>query len=172
MAHKVRPGVGAPGAVGNADTGDGQHLTVTQPPSKASYKYAEVAACIELLAETFPLAFSIYEARRRPLKVGIHLDILKALDGAITPIELGRRVELHHSPQGEPVMSRHGEGLEAARETLAEFGIVPRVVSQRPHVKIRWEIGCRKFQYSMAVSPSDCRTSMNIRAGNSAPDQD
>jgi ProP effector len=90
MAQKVWPGVGAPGAVGSADTGDGQHLTVTQPQSKASYKYAEAAACIGLLAEAFPIAFSVYEVRRRPLKVGIHLDILKRLDGAITPIELGR----------------------------------------------------------------------------------
>jgi ProQ/FINO family len=97
MAHELRPGAGTPGAVENADTGDGQHLTVTQPQSKASYKYAEAAACIGLLAETFPLAFSIYEMRRRPLKVGIHLDILRELDGAVTPIELGRALACYCS---------------------------------------------------------------------------
>jgi sRNA-binding protein len=49
-----------------------------------------VSAVLDLLAERWPKAFSVYEARRRPLKVGIHLDILQELDGAITPIELGR----------------------------------------------------------------------------------
>jgi len=41
-----------------------------------------------LLAECWPLAFSIYENRRRPLKIGIHLDIAATLDGAVTPAEL------------------------------------------------------------------------------------
>jgi len=45
-------------------------------------------AAIALLAETFPKCFSIYEARRRPVKLKIHLDIQAALDGAITPAEL------------------------------------------------------------------------------------
>ncbi len=45
-------------------------------------------AFIELLAERWPAVFSIYEVRRRPLKLGIHLDILAALDGAVTPKEL------------------------------------------------------------------------------------
>jgi ProP effector len=48
-----------------------------------------VTTILELLAERWPSAFSIYEARRRPLKIGIHLDILAALDGAVTPGDLG-----------------------------------------------------------------------------------
>jgi sRNA-binding protein len=48
-----------------------------------------IAAVLELLAETWPAAFSIYEARRRPLKIGIRDEILAALDGAVTPAELG-----------------------------------------------------------------------------------
>jgi hypothetical protein len=62
-------------------------------------------------------------------------------------------------------MSRYGEGLEVARETLAEFGVVPRVISQSPHVKIRGEIGCHKFQYSLSASPSDVCTPAKIRTG-------
>lgn len=50
----------------------------------------EIAACIGLLAETFPKCFVVYEARRRPLKVGIHNDILTVLDGAVTAAELSR----------------------------------------------------------------------------------
>jgi ProP effector len=46
---------------------------------------AAIAAVIALLAEQWPKAFSVYEGRRRPLKVGIHNDIL-----SITPPELGK----------------------------------------------------------------------------------
>jgi sRNA-binding protein len=49
---------------------------------------AVIFATIELLAETFPACFKIYERRRRPLKVGIHHELLVALDGAIKPEEL------------------------------------------------------------------------------------
>ena len=50
----------------------------------------EIEACIGLLAEAFPKCFVVYEARRRPLKVGIHNDIMAALDGAVTAAELSR----------------------------------------------------------------------------------
>ena len=49
-----------------------------------------VAAVIALLAERWPATFSIREARRKPLKVGIHLDVMAAIDGAITRAELSR----------------------------------------------------------------------------------
>jgi ProP effector len=50
-----------------------------------------VHTVLDLLAERWPKMFSLYEARRRPLKVGIHRDILAALDGGgITPDELKR----------------------------------------------------------------------------------
>ena len=56
--------------------------------NKPSSRYQAIAAAIALLAETFPRCFSVYQERRRPLKLGIHLDIQAALDGAITPTEL------------------------------------------------------------------------------------
>jgi sRNA-binding protein len=49
---------------------------------------ARAFVVIELLARRWPAAFSIYEQRRKPLKLGIHLDIMAALDGAITKPEL------------------------------------------------------------------------------------
>src|SRR5262245_15876337 len=49
-----------------------------------------VTAAIALLAERYPKCFSVYEGRRRPLKIGIHKDILAAVDGALTPLELGK----------------------------------------------------------------------------------
>jgi ProQ/FINO family len=48
----------------------------------------KVTAVLELLAQRFPRCFSVYEARRRPLKIGIHLDIIERLDGVVTPAEL------------------------------------------------------------------------------------
>jgi sRNA-binding protein len=65
---------------------------------KAKFARQETArAVLDLLAERWPKAFFVYEARRRPLKIGIHLDILKELAGAITPVELGRALAYYCS---------------------------------------------------------------------------
>ena len=58
-----------------------------------------VAAVIALLAELYPKCFSVYEGRRRPLKIGIHKDILAAVDGALTPLELGKALGAYCSNQ-------------------------------------------------------------------------
>jgi ProP effector len=55
------------------------------------------AAGIALLAELWPKCFSVYEGRRRPLKLKIHLDIQAALDGAITPAELHKALGMYCS---------------------------------------------------------------------------
>jgi ProP effector len=55
----------------------------------------ETAAALALLAETWPACFSIYEKRRRPLKIGIHNDILATLDGAVTPAGLSRALRIY-----------------------------------------------------------------------------
>jgi ProP effector len=49
----------------------------------------EIQAAIGLLAARFPATFFVFERRRKPIKLGIHLDLLAALGGAITPDELG-----------------------------------------------------------------------------------
>jgi ProP effector len=54
-----------------------------------------IMAVLELLAERFPKYFSIFERRRRPLKIGVHLDILAALDGAVTADELRRALRAY-----------------------------------------------------------------------------
>jgi sRNA-binding protein len=43
---------------------------------------------LQILQERWPNCFSIYERNRRPLKLLIHLEILRALDGAVTEPEL------------------------------------------------------------------------------------
>lgn len=65
--------------------------TEIAPQSKAAAPpSAAVARVIAVLAERWPHCFAIFEQRRRPLKVGIHIDILAALDGAVTTAELSR----------------------------------------------------------------------------------
>src|SRR5262245_35267721 len=54
-------------------------------------------AGIALLAEFYPQCFSVYEGRRRPLKIGIHKDILAAVNGALTPLELHRALGIYCS---------------------------------------------------------------------------
>ena len=49
---------------------------------------------IAALSEFFPAAFTVYERRRPPLKVGIREDIAASLAGAITLAEL--RLALSH----------------------------------------------------------------------------
>ena len=46
---------------------------------------------IWLLVEKWPACFVMHERGRRPLKIGIHRDILLALDGAMTLQGFGRR---------------------------------------------------------------------------------
>jgi ProP effector len=47
---------------------------------------ARIAAIIELLCDRFPQTFSRRDAR--PLKIGVHADLLAALDGAVEPRNL------------------------------------------------------------------------------------
>jgi ProP effector len=85
-----------------------------------------VAAVIALLAELYPKCFSVYEGRRRPLKLKIHLDIQAALDGAVTPAELSRALGaycansayLHSSREGAPRIDLDGNpaGVVTAEE--------------------------------------------------------
>jgi ProP effector len=56
-----------------------------------------VEAVLELLCELFPKAFVRYQARRRPLKIGIHNDLLAVLDGAVTAAELSHALRIYVS---------------------------------------------------------------------------
>ena len=69
-------------------------INPSTPKCKGGHDPA-VFAVIELLAETFPKCFVIFEQRRRPLKIGIHLDVLAALDGAVTAEELSRALGIY-----------------------------------------------------------------------------
>lgn len=89
MTNKSRsPGDGdAEAPKVSSDTGSLLTPTASEGPAPHS-RYAEVRAVFELLQERWPNCFSIYEAKRRPLKIGIHEEILKALEGVVTSDEL------------------------------------------------------------------------------------
>jgi sRNA-binding protein len=68
----------------------------TKKPALAQVTFnAEVTAAIALLSECFPKSFSLHEAKRRPLKVGINADIRAQLDGVLTLQELGRALRCY-----------------------------------------------------------------------------
>ncbi len=67
-------------------------MTTTRPAARSDLT---IAAVLDLLTETWPACFSIYERRRKPLKIGIHRDILAVLDGAVTPAELSRALRCY-----------------------------------------------------------------------------
>jgi sRNA-binding protein len=52
-------------------------------------------ALLALLCERWPKCFVRYQARRRPLKVGIHRDILAALGDAVMRAELSRALRIY-----------------------------------------------------------------------------
>jgi sRNA-binding protein len=79
---------GAAGAQGEGT--DGKSPAYSRPERK---NLAE--AVITLLAERFPKTFFVFERRRKPLKVGIHLDILAALAGTISPRDLGNALRFY-----------------------------------------------------------------------------
>ena len=66
-------------------------------PSMTTPAPIDARAVIARLAEQFPKAFSVYERRRRPLKLGIHLDIAAATAGAVTEAELSAALRVYFS---------------------------------------------------------------------------
>jgi sRNA-binding protein len=68
--------------------------------SQSLHKRQTTAAVIDLLAELWPAAFSVYQGRRRPLAIGIHEPLLDALAGAIEPHELRRALGVYCSNEG------------------------------------------------------------------------
>ena len=58
-------------------------------------KYLESVATIALFAEKYPRAFFMLEARRRPLKVGIDVDLAASLNGALTPSQLHNALRVY-----------------------------------------------------------------------------
>ena len=83
-------------------------------------------AVIQLLASTWPKAFSVEFAGRKPLKTGIGREVADALDGAVTPAELAAAFALYTRQAGYLTKLKEGavrvdlEGAVAGIVTAAE----------------------------------------------------
>lgn len=87
----------------NPAAGDGearQSSSQFAEPSTRSRKIEQATETIAILAEWFPAAFTVYERRRRPLKLGIDRDLITATAGAITVRELKAALRLYCGNEG------------------------------------------------------------------------
>jgi hypothetical protein len=92
---------------------------------------------IVALAELFPQCFAVFEQHRQPLKVGIHLDLLAKLNGAITSKECANALRLYCSNgfylrqciEGAPRVDLNGE--VAGHVTAEEAANAKQRLAQR-----------------------------------------
>jgi ProP effector len=95
------------------------------------------AAALALLAEKWPACFQIFEQRRRPLKVGIHLDIMAALGDAVTSAEVKSALRLYTGNIGYLLACREGvervdlNGEPAGTVTAAEAAYAAKIAARR-----------------------------------------
>ena len=94
-----------------------------------------VAAVIALLAERWPVTFSIREARRKPLKIGVHLEIISALDGVVTKAELSTALACYVA--NPTYLSRLREGAKRIALDGAAAGEVTKAQEDRSKMQ-RW----------------------------------
>ena len=76
-----------------------------------------IATILELLCARFPLCFAMYEAKRRPLKLRIDLELLAVLGDEIEPRQLSRALGVYTGWPGYLRRMRAGEpriGLDGA----------------------------------------------------------
>jgi ProP effector len=126
--------------VGNAgDLGKASSEIEDLSPTKIASTSKAAAAVLALLAEKWPACFQIFEQRRRPIKVGIHLDILAALGGVVTSAEVKSALRLYAGNLGYPLACREGvervdlNGAPAGTVTAAEAAYAAKIVARRRH---------------------------------------
>jgi ProQ/FINO family len=81
-----------------------------------------IAAVLDLFADTWPMAFSLYEVRHVPLALGIHNDIFAALGGAVTMDEV--RAVLRCCVSNKVYRSRLTSGPRVSALTADPSGVV------------------------------------------------
>lgn len=103
---------------------------------KSRIRYREEAlALISLLEERFPNCFAVFERRRRPLKIGIHQDIIAATGFA--PNELGRALRRYTQADGNLAKLKAGaaridlDGQPAGLVTAAEAEQATQALAER-----------------------------------------
>ena len=85
----------------------------------------------------YPGDLSLYEERRWPLKIGIHIDILQQLDGVITPDELSRALrayvanKVYRSRLKDGVQRRDLDGNPAGVVTVDQVALEENAEDRR-----------------------------------------
>lgn len=79
-------------------------------------------AALQLICEAFPRALSIYSARRKPLRAGIHRQIYAALGGALTESEISAAMSFYTS--SESYLEKMVEGAWRVGLTGQQEGVV------------------------------------------------
>jgi ProP effector len=124
-------------------------------------KVAHAFAVIELLAKRWPATFVVFEQRRQPLKIGIHLDILTVLDGALTKSKL--RLGLSYYTNNVGYLRALSEG--AARIDLAgdAVGVVSADEAQQAVQALDRLAAYRKLrQQGRAKAPAEIKLVMEM----------
>jgi ProP effector len=128
-------------------------LLAQKPTSRNAREAAAAAATIERLAATFPQCFAVYQLRRRPLKVGIHHDIIVRVMVDQRELHRALRLYVHNigylrsmragvpriDLDGNPVGTVTAEQAKQAAEELARRGHkvpVPKSSSKSASPKI------------------------------------
>jgi ProP effector len=89
---------------------------------------------IAVLADLFPAAFSVFERRRKPLKIGIHEDLIAALGGAVTEKEARLALAIY---TGNASYLRASCNVGAARVDLAGNKVGSVDLAAATHAKQR-----------------------------------
>jgi ProP effector len=138
MLKTKASGVGVAEGLGKASSGIDGLPTKIASTSKAAARHGQtVAAALAPLAEKWPACFQIFEQRRRPIKIGIHLDILAALGGAVTSAEVKFALRLYAGNLGYLLACRDGvervdlNGEPAGTVTAAEAAYAAKIVARR-----------------------------------------
>jgi len=87
---------------------------------------ATAKATIELLAARWPRCFAVYQKQRKPLKLGVHRDILAALDGAVAPRDLNNALRYYcgnHCYLKAEVRGSNPFGRASSFSTLSAVGL-------------------------------------------------
>jgi ProP effector len=111
---------------------------LTPPPPTTPEKPEQVARdLIGVLADFWPLAFSLYQWRRRPLKLGIRQDIEAAAAGAITADELNVALRSYTRNVGYLCVCKEGvpridlDGEPAGHVTADDAGHAARLLDYK-----------------------------------------
>ena len=123
----------------------------------------ECVTMIALLEERFPACFAVLERRRRPLKIGIHVDILAA--AGVVPAELGWALRRYTQSDGYLAKFKAGavridlDGNAVGAVTEDEVKSAAAILAER---KARAKARCEARKRAAAAPPPQTRVRLSL----------